>query len=151
MSNEASNEASGLPFEEEQEHAFESGAKRSAVMPYYSAIPAESLKRLAMRATGAPKHLPPSTLEVDGHTFHYAGGSRGYGYGNWSKGLPLQDTFNHVIAHLFRWKDAVEAGVRPDDDDLAAAAWGIMMPLMTFEALYAKGQLQLDSEPEAKK
>lgn len=128
----------GVTTAAEAEHRFATGAKRSEVKPYYCAIPGESMRRLAMRATGAPKGAPPLTLTTeDGHTFHYAGGSRGYGYGNWRRGLPMQDTFNHTIEHLYRWKDSIERGEIPNDDDLAAAAWGILMPLMTFEADYA--------------
>lgn len=115
------------------EHSFASGAKRSKVMPFYSAIPARSLERVALRATGAPKG---ETLEKDG--FEYQGGSRGYGYGNWMRGLPFEDTWNHVINHLLRWKDSIMAGEVPKDDELAAAAWGILMPLMRFETVYVE-------------
>lgn len=112
---------------------FSTGAKRSEVQPFYSAIPAASLRRLALRATGAPKgatHVDPRT------GFSYHGGSLGYGYGNWAKGLPMRDTFNHIIEHLYEWKEAVERGDTVIDDHLAAAAWGILMPLMTFEREY---------------
>lgn len=111
---------------------FPTGATRSARMPFYSAIPHKSLRRVALRATGAPagQHLE------DGG-FIYEGGSLKYGYGNWAKGLPMEDTFNHVIEHLFHWKSFIERGLVPQDDDLAAAAWGILLPLMTFEREYA--------------
>jgi hypothetical protein len=113
-----------------------SGGSRSEVKPFYSAIPAMSLRRLALRATGAPK----GEARIDDVTgFSYAGGSLGYGYGNWAKGLPLRDTFNHIIEHLYFWLDSIEQGKPTIDDDLAAAAWGIMFPLMTFENDYISG------------
>lgn len=136
---------------QDPEHQFESGAKRSEVKPFYSAIPFMSLLRLAMRATGAPKGGPPATLMVEGHVFKYEGGSRGYGYGNWSNGLPMEDTFNHIIHHLWHWKYCIERGIIPEDDDLAAAAWGILMPLMTFEDEYVVGDLRQSREPEGLK
>lgn len=117
----------------DQDHVFSTGAKRSEIKPFYSAIPGASLRRLALRATGAPRGEVLSVSE-----FQYTGGSRGYGYNNWKMGLPMRDTFNHVIEHLFRWKDKIEGPNQPADneDDLAAAAWGIMFPLMTFERSY---------------
>lgn len=123
--------------ETDSEHVFESGAKRSKLMPYYTAIPATSLRRVALRATGAPKGASP--LIVDG--FKYEGGSDGYGYGNWQRGLTLEDTLNHIYDHLGKWYDRISNsneksyGV-PVDDDLSAIAWGILMPLMTFERQY---------------
>lgn len=117
------------------DHIHESGAKRSDVMPYYSAIPFGSMRRLALRATGAPRG---ETL-VDRETgFTQEGGSDKYGYGNWRRGLPMEDTFNHVIEHLYRWKGMIEAGVTPHSDELAGAAWGIMLPLMAFETAYVQ-------------
>lgn len=112
---------------------FDSGAKRSGEAPYYSAIPSSSLRRLALRATGAQK----GEKRYDNQTgFTYEGGSLGYGYGNWKLGLPLRDTFNHVIAHLYQWLDGVENRRSESDDHLAGAAWGIIFPLMTFETSY---------------
>lgn len=117
----------------------EAGGKRSEVKPYYAAIPFASLRRLALRATGAPageiRHDSENGMD-------YEGGSDKYGYGNWRRGLPLEDTFNHIIEHLFRWKESIDKGEEPKEDDLAAAAWGIMLPLMTFERDYA-GQYKI--------
>jgi len=134
------------PFEEE--HVFATGAKRSEIKPFFSAIPYLSLLRLAMRCTGTPKGHPDATLVVTNHEFHYSGGSRGYGYGNWALGLELEDTFNHTVEHLYKWKAAMDRGHRPQDDDLAAAAWGILLPLMTFEERYSNGELRKRREPE---
>ena len=111
---------------------FESGAKRSAIMPYYAAIPYSSLRRVALRATGAPEGH-----KITDSGFEYEGGSRKYGYGNWARGLPMEDTLNHVLEHLLRWKASIEEGQVPVDDHLSAAAWGILLPLMRFEHLYA--------------
>lgn len=117
------------------EHVFASGAKRSGVMPFYSAIPPLSLRRVALRATGAPRGEVLSD-DLTGHT--YEGGSRKYGYGNWERGLPMEDTLDHIIEHLNNWRNSIQQGVVPKDDDLAAVAWGVLMPLMTFERTYAE-------------
>lgn len=113
------------------------GAKRSSLKPFYDQLTPEFLRRVALRCTGTPKGDPP--LMVDG--FQYAGGSRGYGRRNWQEGLPMEDTFNHVIEHLFSWKDHVEHGYQPTDDELAAVAWGIMV-LMHFENDYIQQHRQ---------
>ncbi len=117
-------------------YVFESGAKRSTIMPFYAAIPPASIRRVALRATGAPEGEVLMDDE-SGSEFSYEGGSRKYGYDNWRRGLPLEDTFNHLIDHLLKWKAAIDEGRVPVNDDLAAAAWAILMPLMTFERDYA--------------
>lgn len=109
-----------------------SGAKRSKRMPHYSTIPFPSLRRLALRHMGAPK----GEVNKDVNGFSYHGGDLGYGHRNWMRGLEMEDTLNHVIDHLQRWKDMITSGGFPDDDELSAAAWGIMGPLMTFERQY---------------
>lgn len=112
---------------------FTTGAKRSEIKPFYAAIPFASLRRLALRATGAPRGMVHNDR---GSMFVYEGGSLKYGYRNWMEGLPMEDTFNHLIEHLYRWKAQVEAGNNPVDDDLSAVAWGVLLPLMTFEQDY---------------
>lgn len=111
---------------------FDSGAKRSATMPFFSAIPYESLRRVALRATGAPA----GDEYRDENGFLYAGGSLKYGYRNWVCGLPFEDTLNHAINHLLSWKSCIEHGVLPADDELSAVAWAVLLPLMTFERQY---------------
>lgn len=111
---------------------FESGARRSVVMPFFSAIPYESLRRVALRATGAPA----GDEYRDENGFLYAGGSLKYGYRNWANGLPFEDTLNHAINHLLSWKSCIEHGVLPADDELSAVAWAVLLPLMTFERQY---------------
>lgn len=91
-------------------HVYPSGAQRSAKAPHYHSIRPEFLRRIAIRHTGQP---------------FYDGGDSKYGEYNWMKGLPWQDTFNHLIDHLFQWKAAIEQGRLPDEDDLAAAALNI--------------------------
>ena len=113
---------------------YESGAIRATIKPFYATIPAPSLRRLALRSTGAPRG---QTIPDPESGFTLSGGARKYGYEQWRKGMPLHDTFNHVVEHLFLWKDAIEAGDVLDDDNLAGAAWGILLPLMTFERAYA--------------
>jgi hypothetical protein len=49
----------------------------------------------------------------------------------------MEDTLNHIYNHLGKWRTAIESGKPPNDDDLAAIAWGVLMPLMTFERDYA--------------
>lgn len=116
-----------------------SGAKRSRLMPRYDLITAIALERLAVRCTG---HMTPEGP---------SGGSLKYGDYNWEKGLPLTDTLNHTIEHLFKFRDRL-AELRklpPDirsqeirnywldvkgngtDDDLGAAMWGCMA-LITY-------------------
>ena len=72
--------------------------------------------------------------------FSYAGGSLGYGYGNWAKGLPLRDTFNHIIEHLYFWLDSIEQGKPTIDDDLAVFGAGLFIdrPEVTDERLYQR-------------
>jgi hypothetical protein len=111
---------------------FDSGARRLSVAPFYAEIPYRSLRRVALRAKGAP-----AGEVVRDSGFEYAGGGGAYGPGDWERGLPLEDTFNHAIEHLLHWKDAIEQGEVPTDDDLAAVAWAVLMPLMTFEQEYA--------------
>lgn len=115
------------------DHVQPSGARRSTKMPYFSAIPAMSLRRVALRATGAPRG---ETLTAD--RFDYEGGSDKYGYGNWAQGLEFEDTINHLMEHLLTWKASIERGEVDKDDHLAAIAWAVLMPLMTFERDYAE-------------
>jgi hypothetical protein len=114
---------------------YSSGARRSEQMPRYDLIPTTGLDRLARR---------------------YAEGAEKYGEYNWMKGLPIEDTINHVIQHLLTWKNAVvwaknniPAGLPKDQicdfiqsrsrallidgDELAAAAWGIFT-LMHYDS-----------------
>lgn len=103
---------------------FASGAKRSQTKPRYDLIPSIFLKRLAAR---------------------FEMGLR-YGEHNYKRGLPFDDTFNHIIDHLQSYRDRrkqfleeVDHGARlldtdlaaymknteKDGDDIAAAAWGL--------------------------
>lgn len=92
---------------------FASGAQRSEKKPRFDLIPTVALERLAAR------------LQL---------GSETYAEYQWQKGLPPEDTLNHVISHLLHWRDTWRAtGQPPADDDLAAAMWGCMA-LMWFEA-----------------
>jgi hypothetical protein len=83
-------------------HEFPTGATRSEVKPEYCEITHQFLERLAERC---------------------GLGVRLHGRGNWKKGLPMEDTFNHVVDHLWMWRREGNA----NDDHLAAAAWGIMV------------------------
>jgi hypothetical protein len=110
-------------------HTFETGAQRSEVKPRYDLIPNSGLVRLAARFEMGLK----------------------YGEHNYKLGLPFDDTFNHIIEHLEKYKERrkeflrevsegdvrdfggvsketaaihVTRGRETDGDDLAAAAWG---------------------------
>jgi hypothetical protein len=110
----------------------DSGAKRSEKMPHYASIDGAFMWRLAQVHTGAPR----GENRLDHRTgFSYHGGDLGYGRGNWHKGLPMVDTFGHLIKHLYDWKEIIEQGRQPDNDDLAAAVWNIEV-LMRFEQQY---------------
>lgn len=104
------------PEQPPADHVFTSGARRSVRdSRHFHSITAQFLDRVARRQ---------------------AEGDLQYGEYNWRKGLPWQDTFNHIIAHLFHWKAEIEAGRVPADDDLAGAAVGIEF-LMFREEFYA--------------
>lgn len=118
---------------DDRDHTYDSGAKRSAVKPLYAAIPSDSLRRVALRATGAPRGETNTAYTG----FIYEGGSLKYGYRNWANGLPFEDTLNHLIEHLLLWKNDIELGRVPTDDHLSAVAWAVLLPLMTFEREYA--------------
>jgi hypothetical protein len=101
-------------------------------MPHFASIDAGFLWRLAQIHTGAAK----GTERLDERTgYHYHGGDLGYGRGNWHKGLPMVDTFGHLMVHLYTWKEMVDAGTRSHADELGAAAWNIEV-LMRFEDQY---------------
>lgn len=114
---------------------YESGARRSVKMPYYAAIPGRSIRRVALRATGAPRG---ETLTDKTTNREYEGGSDKYGYRNWQRGLPFEDTFNHLIDHLYAWKASIESGIVPREDELAGVGWAVLLPLMEFEREYAR-------------
>jgi len=57
----------------------------------------------------------------------YAEGAIKYGPGNWLKGIPTSDLFNHAVRHLYLWL----AG-DTSEDHLAHAAWNIFA-IMHFE------------------
>ena len=110
------------------------GAKRSQLMPHYASIDELFLWRLAQVHTGAPKgehRLDPRT------GFQYHGGDLEYGRGNWRKGLPMVDTFGHLMRHLYDWKEMIDQGEMPANDELGAAAWNIEV-LMHFERQYVR-------------
>ena len=111
------------------------GATRSAASRRFDLVPQAPLERLA----------DP-----------YAMGNHLHGAHNYKLGLPFDDTFNHIVAHLLSYKErrklwlqAQSEGGGPsgtdqplekwmeqsqtDGDDLAAAAWGIFT-LMQLEA-----------------
>ena len=52
---------------------------------------------------------------------------KGYGEGNWTKGMDVQDTINHIQRHLDLWKSGDRS-----DDHLGGAAWGLFA-IMHFE------------------
>lgn len=89
-----------------QKHTFESGAVRDEVKPRYDLIPLEGLRRLALI---------------------YDEGAKKYGDYNWHKGMPISDTINHAVEHLYRYLagDITE-------DHLPKVAWA-MFAVMYYE------------------
>lgn len=95
------------------------GALRSErIKPRFDLIPYMPLRRLALR---------------------YTLGAEKYGEYNWQKGLPFDDTFNHVINHLYQLRERYysylrQGGPHPNDfdDDLSAAAWGCFALMFFF-------------------
>ena len=57
----------------------------------------------------------------------YREGAVKYGEGNWLKGIPASDLFNHAVRHMYLWLQGDRA-----EDHLAHAAWNIFA-LMHFE------------------
>lgn len=114
-------------------HTFTTGAQRSELKPRYDLIPRIALVRLAARFEMGLK----------------------YGEHNYKKGLPFDDTFNHIIDHLYNYAQrrkailqraheqgtSMDAGIlyatmrneETDGDDLSAAMWGIAA-IMYLEA-----------------
>jgi hypothetical protein len=136
------------PHEHIQAHEIthSSGAHRSQLMPHYASIDSGFLWRLAQVHTGAARGTERRDLRTG---FHYHGGDLGYGRGNWHKGLPMVDTFGHLLNHLYEWKDSIDAGIVPHNDDLAAAAWNIEV-LMRFEQEYAKSAAERKDQERRK-
>jgi len=122
-------------------HTFATGAKRSERMPRYDLVVHDLIRRIAERATGEETPNGPS------------GGALKYGEGNWERGLPTSDVFNHIIHHLGRlqeeFRDGLSIASRYDgqepwplrmdairnrinaflaeDDHIGAVGWGLMV------------------------
>jgi len=122
-------------------HTFATGAKRSERMPRYDLVVQDLVRRIAERATGEETPNGPS------------GGALKYGEGNWERGLPTSDVFNHIIHHLGLlqedFRDALSIASRYDgrepwplrmdavrnrinaflaeDDHIGAVGWGLMV------------------------
>lgn len=114
---------------------YKTGAKRAQRMPRYDLIPKIFIDRLALRFTGDLVDGIPN------------GGALKYGESNWERGLPTSDVINHIINHLTSYQDRFRQSLSlaiqtnsntvmlsvqnlmqahsEEDDDLAAAAWGI--------------------------
>lgn len=125
---------------DEEKHVYSTGAMRSHRMIRYDLIPKCAIDRLAKRFTGE--------INEDGGI--PTGGAYKYGESNWERGLPTSDVINHVMNHLTNWveefrsqmayninkiskdKEEIMSNVRMvmksqsrEDDDLAAAMWGL--------------------------
>lgn len=90
---------------------YSTGATREkAKLPRYDLIPVTVLRRLG---------------------FRYLEGSEKYGDRNWEKGMSWQDTYNHTIEHLTKFRN----GEEPTDDHLAGAMWGLAA-LMEYQTTH---------------
>lgn len=102
----------------EQTHVFSSGAKSSGKLPRYDMIPwSVFADRLAAR---------------------YELGLKKYSEDNWRTGLSereyVLDRANHALKHLHLAVEAIRTGKRLDeDDDLAAAMWGVVFLMAAQE------------------
>ena len=91
---------------------FRSGAKSSGALP--------------------PFHLIPWDIFAARLANRYRLGMKKYGEGNWQRGLAdrdfILDRANHTLQHIHRAIEHIRAGTCRDydDDDLAAAMWGII-------------------------
>jgi len=103
---------------EEALHTFKSGARSSRNLP--------------------PFHLIPWDVFATRLANRYKLGMEKYGEGNWQRGLHdrdfVLDRANHALQHMHRGVEAFRANLDYDDDDLAAAMWGIIC-LMAAQAL----------------
>jgi len=101
---------------EELVQDLEEGCTRSRIDERYDLVPFCGLRRTAGRfALGADKH----------------------GEGDWKNGQRPQTAINHMIKHLYHYKELLEEGYSPKqiaemDDDIAAIAWGAFA-LMWYE------------------
>jgi hypothetical protein len=98
----------------------ESGAIRSNdVTLRYDLVPPAAFRRLVKR---------------------YTDGAAKYGEHNWQKGFKWSVVYNHMLEHLLKFQD----GEFPDDDHLAAIAWGCFALM-----IYQKSHPQLnDLQPD---
>jgi hypothetical protein len=110
--------------------------------------------RIVLHETGAVREQFPFD-----HASVYAGalrrlaarcrfGAEKYGDGlNYRKGLPISDTYSHAMQHLLRWRESELSGVPSDEDELAAAMWGIMVLMFEEDVRYgATKRNNLDPE-----
>jgi hypothetical protein len=109
------------------------GAKSSEQAVMFHKLPVASLMRLVKRYTAGVKHE-----SKDDRSWAIIGGVQ-----NWQQGNAEYATerFNHALVHLLKWKEQYETGVIDPDDNLAAAAWGLIL-LMDYEerGIIAPGQ-----------
>lgn len=93
--------------------------------------PAKEFETGALREESKQEYLdgPLWALKRIG-TITYEGMNR-YGKRNWRKGMPINETFNHVMNHLLKWSEGDRT-----EDHLAKICWGIMV-LMIEEDIKA--------------
>lgn len=106
----------------DREQAIAGGGLREKKDIYarFDLIPAEAMHRLGV---------------------HYAAGAKKYEARNWERGLSYVRTFNSMMGHAFKWMRCKALGVTPEEDHLAAVAWGAFA-LMTFESRIAAVKLR---------
>lgn len=86
------------------------GGQRFGLQARYDSISPIALRRLA------ETHFEGDTV---------------YGRGNWRKGLPISDTLNHAVKHIFEYFEGDQS-----EDHLAHAFWGLAAA-MHYEEVFA--------------
>jgi len=92
---------------------------------------------------GMPAEIPPTALRRIALRFEMGAVEKGYGRGNWRKGIPASRYIEAIARHS--WSAALG---ETDEDHLAAVAWNTVCLMYTLEQIEA-GLLpkELDDRP----
>lgn len=101
----------------------DTGAIRSNdVKLRYDLVPVDAFRRLVRR---------------------YTDGADKYGENNWQKGFKWSVVYNHLMEHLMKFKN----GENPEDDHLAAIAWGCFALMIYQETCPELNDLHFSCKP----